>query len=223
MPALDPKHLLIIGAGPGLSASIARRFGREGFAVTLLARSEQNVAELADELGADGVAVDTSTADASDTHSFRSALEGLAARITPGVVVYNAALIASDNLLEIDEDYVLSSYAVDVVGAISAAQVFIPAMREAGSGTFLATGGSAGVEPQPPYASLALGKSGLRTALTLLHKELKDEGVHAASVTVYGPIAPDTPAAPELLAETYWELHNEPAPEWTDETVVGDK
>jgi hypothetical protein len=68
------------------------------------------------------------------------------------------------------------------------------------------------------YASLALGKAGLRAAVTLLHKELKDDGVHATSVTVHGPIAPDTPLAPELIAERYWTLHNQPSDEWTDET-----
>src|SRR3954453_4050956 len=81
--------------------------------------------------------------------------------VTPGVVIYNAAVIASDNVLEVDADYVLSTYTVDVVGAISAAQVFTPAMREAKAGTFLASGGVAAVDPHPPYASRALGKGGL--------------------------------------------------------------
>jgi hypothetical protein len=57
----------------------------------------------------------------------------------------------------------------------------------------------------------------LRAAVSLLHKELRDDGVHAASITVYGPIAPDTPLAPELIAEAYWNLHTEPADGWTDE------
>jgi short-subunit dehydrogenase len=216
---IDPKHVLILGAGPGLSQAIARRFGREGYTVTLVARREQALAELADELRGEGITVDTATADAGDPHGFRGALEGLAERITPGVVVYNAALIASDSILDIDEDYVLSSYMVDVVGAISAAQVFTPAMRQAGAGTFLASGGVAAVDPQPAYASLALGKGGLRTVATLLHKQLKDDGVHGASVTIYGPIAPHTPASPELIAERYWELHTQPAADWTDESV----
>jgi short-subunit dehydrogenase len=220
---IDPKHILILGAGPGLSASIARRFGREGFAVTLVARREQALAELADQLGVDGITVHTATADASDSRGFRAALEGLAERITPGVVIYNAAVIASDNVLEVDEDYVLSTYTVDVVGAISAAQVFTPAMRDAKAGTFLASGGVAAVDPQPPYASLALGKAGLRTTATLLHRQLKDEGVHVASVTIYGPIAPNTHTSPELIAERYWELHAQPASDWTDESVFDGK
>jgi short-subunit dehydrogenase len=216
-PPISPEHVLILGAGPGLSASVARRFGREGYAITLVARNKQNLAKLADELRGDGITVETATADAADSHGFRAALDELAERITPGVVVYNAALIAGDSILDIDEDYVLSSYAVNVVGAISAAQVFTSAMREAKAGTFLATGGYAYIDPYPAYASLALGKAGLRAATTLLHKELKDDGVHATSITVYGPIAPGTPAAPELIAESYWTLHHQPVAEWTDE------
>jgi short-subunit dehydrogenase len=210
---IDPKRVLILGAGPGLSASIARRFGREGFAVTLVARREQALAELADQLRGESITVDTATADAADPHGFRTALEDLAERITPGVVVYNAALITSDT------DYLLSAYAVDALGAISAAQVFTPAMRQAGSGTFLATGGYAAVDPQPEYATITLGKAGLRAAASLMHDELKADGVHAASITVYGPIAPGTASDPDRIAETYWALHTQPAAEWSAETV----
>jgi short-subunit dehydrogenase len=204
-PSITPEHVLILGAGPGLSASVARRFGREGYAITLVARNEQNLTSLAEGLRSDGITVDTATADAADSNGFRAALEDLAERITPGVVVYNAALIATD------------SNAVNVVGAISAAQVFTPAMRDAKAGTFLTSGGYAYIDPYPAYASLALGKAGLRAATTLLHKELKDDGVHATSITIYGPIAPDTPAAPDLIAESYWTLHHQPAHEWSDE------
>jgi len=216
-PSITPEHVLILGAGPGLSASVARRFGREGYAITLVARNEQNLTSLAEGLRSDGITVDTATADAADSNGFRAALEDLAERITPGVVVYNAALIATDSILDIDEDYVLSSYAVNVVGAISAAQVFTPPMSDAKAGTFLTSGGYAYIDPYPAYASLALGKAGLRAATTLLHKELKDDGVHATSITIYGPIAADTPAAPDLIAESYWTLHHQPAHEWSDE------
>ena len=218
-PSIDPKHVLILGAGSGLSASVARRFGREGFAVTLVARREQALADLANDLRGAGISVDTVTADAADPHGFRTALEDLAERITPGVVVYNAALVTSDNVLTSDTDYLLSAYAVDALGAISAAQVFTPAMRQAGSGTFLATGGYAAMDPQPEYATITLGKAGLRAAVSLMHDELKADGVHATSITIYGPIAPGTAVAPERIAETYWALHTQPAAEWSAETV----
>jgi short-subunit dehydrogenase len=106
-----------------------------------------------------------------------------------------------------------------VLGAISAAQVFTPAMRDAGAGTFLATGGYPGVDPQPANSTLSLGKAGLRAAVSLLHDELKGDGVHVAGVTIYGAVAPDTPFAPDRIAETYWALHTQPAAEWSAESV----
>jgi short-subunit dehydrogenase len=216
---IDSNHLLVLGAGPGLGASIARRFGREGFTVTLVARRERALAELAGQLAGEAISVDTASADAADPHAFRTAMERLARRLAPGVVVYNAALITRDNILDIDEDDVLRTYAINVLGAITAAQVFTPAMREARAGTFLATGGPGGLDPQPTYASLSLGKAGLRAAVSLLHTQLKDDGVHATSVRIAGAIAPNTPLAPALIADAYWALHTQPAADWTDEAV----
>jgi short-subunit dehydrogenase len=216
-PTLDPHRLLIVGAGPGLSASIARRFGKEGFSVTLVARREQALEELAGQLRDTDISVDTFTADAADPHTFRAALDDLAQRIAPAVVVYNAALITSDNVLSSDTDYLLSAYAVDALSAINAAQVFTPAMRDAREGTFLATGGYAGIDPQPPYATISLGKAGLRTAVSLMHDELKADGVHATSITIGGAIARGTAVDPDRIADTYWDLHTQPAADWQAE------
>jgi short-subunit dehydrogenase len=222
-PPVNPKHVLILGAGPGLSAAVAQRFGREGFEVTLLARSERNLTEVAERLRAENVTVNTVTGDAADTQQFRKTLESIAAEATPGVVIYNACVIAPADLLSVDVDFLHSTYAVDVLGAISAVQVFTPAMREAGSGTFIATGGYASVFPWWEYASIALDKAALRNSVAMLHDQLKPEGVHVAGVTITGPIAPGTPAAPESLAESFWDLHTQPQAEWTNEIYLDDK
>ena len=222
-PPINPEHVLILGAGPGLSAAVAQRFGREGFEVTLLARSERNLTEVAERLRAKNVTVNTVTGDAADTQQFRETLESIAAEATPGVVIYNACVIAPADLLSVDVDFLHSTYAVDVLGAISAVQVFTPAMREAGSGTFIATGGYASVFPWWEYASIALDKAALRNAVAMLHDQLKPEGVHVAGVTITGPIAPGTPAAPEVLAESFWDLHTQPQAEWTNEIYLDDK
>jgi short-subunit dehydrogenase len=219
-PAINPKHVLILGAGPGLSASVAERFGREDFEVTLLARNAANLNELAENLRAGGVTVNTVTGDAEDTKQFRTTLEDIAAESTPGVVIYNACVIAPANLLTVDVDFLHSTYAVDVLGAISAVQVFTPAMREAGAGTFIATGGYASVFPWWEYASIALDKAALRNSVAMLHDQLKPEGVHVAGVTITGPIAPGAPAAPDVLAESFWDLHTQPEAEWTNEIYL---
>ncbi|MFI6078498.1 SDR family NAD(P)-dependent oxidoreductase [Actinoplanes sp. NPDC051343] len=205
--AVDPRRVLVIGAGPGLGTAVARRFAREGFAVTLAAR---HPAVPAGELHG----ADTVVADAAEPHAFRAVLTELAESTAPGVVVYNAAVITTDNILGAGTDHLLHAYAVDVLGAVIAAQVFTPAMRRARSGTFLATGGN----PDPSHASLSLGKAALRAAVALMHDELKADGVHAGSVTVGGTITPGTPFDPDRIAETYWELHTQPADAWAAET-----
>jgi short-subunit dehydrogenase len=210
---------LIVGVGPSLGISLARRFGREGFAVTIAGRNQDKLSGFAEQLRGEGITVHTAIADAADPKAFQASLQELAGKITPSVVVYNAAVIAADNVLTSDIDYLITNYNIDAFGAIVAAQVFTPAMRQAGTGTFLSSGGYAGVDPQAEYATLSLGKAGLRAATTLIHKELKDEGVHAASVTIAGAIEPGTPMAPELIADTFWSLHTEPAGAWTAETV----
>ena len=96
-------------------------------------------------------------------------------------------------------------------------------MREAGSGTFIATGGYASVFPWWEFASIALDKAALRNAVAMLHDQLKPEGVHVAGVTITGPIAPGTPAAPDALAESFWNLHTQPRAEWSNEIYLDDK
>jgi len=215
------RRVLIVGAGPGLGAALARRFGREGFTITLVARRMEPLTELADELRTLEVVADTFTADAADPEGFRKALEQLAELITPDVVIYNAALVTRDRVLTSAPSHLASAYAVDTLGAITCAQVFTSAMRRAGKGTFLATGGSPGVAPQADHASLSLGKAGLRAAVKLMHEELKADGVHATSVRIAGDIAPGSPVDPDRIADAYWALHMQPPGEWSDEAVFG--
>ncbi|MHA2787560.1 SDR family NAD(P)-dependent oxidoreductase [Corynebacterium sp. S7] len=219
MPELDSNRLLVIGAGPGLGASIAKRFAREGFAVTLAARTPKNldpiVAELTD-MGADG---DTLQVDAANISGFEAELQRYAQHRAPGVVVYNVAKFVPNRILETPLAEQAAAYNTDVLGAIAAAQVLSPAMVEAGRGTFIITGGGFGHHPSPEYATLSIGKAGVLATSAILHAELAPHNVHATSVTVHGAIAPGTAFDPDTIAETYWQLHTQPAEEWTAETL----
>jgi NADP-dependent 3-hydroxy acid dehydrogenase YdfG len=217
---IDPEHVLVIGAGPGLGSAVARRFAREGLTVTVVGRRREALDDLAVQLCAAGGTADTFVADPGVALAFKAAMQQLARRISPGIVVYNAAIVAADNVLEADLGYLVTAYDVDAFGAISAAQVFTPAMRAAGAGTYIVSGGYAWVDPYPGYATIALGKAGVRTAVALMHPELKADGVHAVSTRITGPIAPGTALDPDAIADTYWELHNRPPGEWTDEVVI---
>ena len=115
---IDLRHLLIIGAGPGVGSGIARRFGRGGYHVTLLARGTDGLDKLAARLADTGAVIDTLIADASDPEGLREVLTSLYARAAaPGLAVYNAAQGAPDSLLPSEVSALHRAYDVDVVSA----------------------------------------------------------------------------------------------------------
>jgi NAD(P)-dependent dehydrogenase (short-subunit alcohol dehydrogenase family) len=209
---------IIIGAGPGIGASVAQRLAREGLAVAVLARSRATVdSALAslDAIRADSVGV---TADVTDEQALRAALDEVVDRLgVPEVLVYNAALIQSDALGELTAQQQLDAWAVNVVGAITAVAHLGPAMAHAGRGTILLTGGMP--EPVPEATSLSLGKAGVRALAHLLAREYEPAGVHVATVTVGGTVAPGSAFDPDEIAETYWRLHTQAPGAWEREVV----
>jgi short-subunit dehydrogenase len=206
-PAVDPRHLLIIGAGPGLGGAIAHRFAQGGYHVTLLARRTDGLAKLASDLADTGAAVDTVAADASDPEGLRAALTSLyAGPGAPGVLVYNASMLTPDSLLTSDVAHLHQAYDVDVVGAIVATQVAAPPMRAAGGGTILFTGGGWADHPGPAWGTVSLGKAALRPAATVLGADLAGDRIRVASITIAGQIRPGTPFSPDKVAEKYWSV-----------------
>ncbi|OXM73028.1 MULTISPECIES: SDR family NAD(P)-dependent oxidoreductase [Amycolatopsis] len=198
--------VVVIGAGPGIGQAVARRFAREGLPVALVARTERTLP------GARSF-----VADSTDEHALREALDAAAAEFgTPDVLVYNAAIIQPDAPGELPARAQLDAWAVNVVGALTAAAHVAPAMAARGSGTILVTGGMP--EPDPRYVSLSLGKAGVRTLVALLDAQYGAAGVHVASVTVAGPVAPGTAFDPDDIAEHYWALHTQDRP-WSLEVV----
>jgi NAD(P)-dependent dehydrogenase (short-subunit alcohol dehydrogenase family) len=209
--------IVVVGVGPGIGVAVARRFVREGMSAGLIARSEEKVKAAADALtGADVLAV---TADSSDEAGLRAALDRVIdAHGVPDVVVYNAAVIQPDAVGDLTAQQHLDAWAVNVVGAITTAAHVVPAMAERGSGTFIITGGMP--EPKPAYVSLSLGKAGVRTLVTLLDQQYGAAGIHAATVTVGGGVAPGSLWDPEDIADHYWRLHAQPRADWTHEIVL---
>src|SRR4051812_31559220 len=166
---IDPRHLLLIGAGPGVGAAVVRRFAREGFRATLASRGGEKVDHVAADLREEGASVDTLVADAADLDQYRSALERLyAAPGAPGVMVYNASVLAPDDILTSSVEYLQTAYDVDVLGGVVAAQVAAPALRLAGAGTILFTGGGLADHPGPPPARPSIGQARRRPPAPLI-------------------------------------------------------
>jgi short-subunit dehydrogenase len=205
--SIDNRHLLLVGAGPGLGMAVARRFADGGYRVTLVARSADGLGHLADSLADTGAQVDTIAADASDP-------EGLGARMAelynqqgaPGLIIYNAVMGAPDQLLSSSVEHLQTAYAVDVISAIVVTQVAAPAMRAAGSGTIIVTGGGFADHPIPALATISLGKAALRSAATMLGADLEPDGIRVATLTIAGQIVAGSAFDPERIAKRYWEV-----------------
>ncbi len=209
---------VIIGVGPGIGRSVALRFAREGLPIALVARSRTTVRAVVAAIDQLGVPAVSLIADSTDETALREALDKAAAELgPPDVVVYNAAIIQADSPGELSVRAHQDAWAVNVVGAITAASHVLPGMARRGGGSFIITGGMP--EPKPQYVSLSLGKAGVRSLVALLDQEYRSSGVHVATVTIAGAVAPGTAFGPDDIAEHYWRLHTQPRQRWTREVI----
>ncbi|MHA6627671.1 SDR family oxidoreductase [Pseudonocardia sichuanensis] len=209
--------VIVIGAGPGIGRAVAARFAGEGAALALIARTAETVEGVARSLPGRPLAL---TADVADEAGLRAALDRASAELgPPDVVVHNVAVIRPDAVGELSAGQLLDTLAVNVVSVLTAAAHVAPGMAARGGGTFLVTGGMP--DPVPGYVSLSLGKAAVRTAVDLLHATYGPAGVHVASVTVGGPVAPGTAYDPDDIAEHYWRLHTQPRGSWEREVRHG--
>src|ERR1700687_990041 len=124
----------------------------------------------------------------------------------PGLVIYNAVMGTPDRLLSSTVAHLQEAYAVDVIGAIVVAQSAAPAMRAAGFGTIIVTGGGFADHPIPALATVSLGKAALRSAATMLGIDLGPDGIRVATLTIAGQIVAGTSFDPARIAERYWEV-----------------
>jgi NAD(P)-dependent dehydrogenase (short-subunit alcohol dehydrogenase family) len=215
--SVDRHHLLLIGAGPGVGAGVVRRFGREGFRSTLISRSE-TLEQLAPDLRSGGLEIEAVAADIEDLDDYRVTLERIfSAPDAPGVIVYNAALPDPGGILDATVERLRTAHDVDVIGAVIAAQVATPVLRAAGGGTLLVTSGGFADHPVPALATLSMGKAALRSAQTLIAAGVRDDGIHAATVTIAGAVKPGTDFDPDNIAELFWTAHTDPRDAWQTE------
>jgi len=215
-------HLLVVGAGPGIAAATARRFGRHGYAVGLVARREEALIELQAALAGDGVLVGRAPAEAGDPASLTAAVQLLVETFGPvDVLLYNVSVGRQAAVPELRPEDLLADLAAGAVGLQTAVRAVLPGMRQAGSGTVLVTGSGAADRPIPSMATLGVQKAALRALVEVQARALAPEGVHVATVTIRGLVGEDAPIHPDRIADLYAELAAEtaaPAESWR--TVV---
>lgn len=211
--------IVIVGTGPGIATSVARRFGGEDMPVGLIARSDESIDTARATLEEAGIsAIASATADAADERALVEALDSIVeTNGVPEVLVYNAGLIQFDKPGELNQEQQQEAYAINVLGALTSATRLAPQMAEAGGGTVVFTGGMP--EPLPGLVSLSLGKIALRALTKLLAEEYGPDGVHVATVTVCDAVSPGGPYDPDLIAQHYWRLHRQPLSDWELEVV----
>jgi NAD(P)-dependent dehydrogenase (short-subunit alcohol dehydrogenase family) len=215
------KNALIIGAGHGLSASVARLFAAQGMKIGLAARNTEKLAGLADEIGAQ-----TYKCDATDPEAVSDLFTAFDADIgSPDVLVYNPNVMLRGPIAEVDPIGTKNTIMVSAYGAFLAAQQAAIRMLKAGSGTMLFTGASAGIKGYPQSAPFAMGKFALRGLCQSLARELSPQNIHVAHFVIDGQILDtqrgasyDDPARtldPDDIAQSYLHIANQNPSAWT--------
>jgi NAD(P)-dependent dehydrogenase (short-subunit alcohol dehydrogenase family) len=220
------RSALIVGTGPGLSASLARLFAREGLRVAVAARRTDKLAALAAETGATTHALDTT--NAAQVAALFEALDTAGA--TPDLVVYNASGRERGPITELDPQAVERAISVSAFGAFLVAQQAARRMLPQRHGAIALTGATAGVKGFAHSAAFAMGKFALRGLAQSMARELQPQGIHVLHVVVDGgiraahrpdpPDRPDSTLDPDAIAQTYWHTLNQHRSAWSWEIDV---
>jgi len=208
--------IAIVGAGPGLGAAVAERFGREGFSVALIARSQQKLAGLVEGLAIRGITAKAYQGDVHDRDQLTSALASAAEELGPIEVLQYSPVPRAEFLRPVLETTVqdLSAAAeFSILGPVAAAQVVIPGMRQLGRGTILFVNGSSAATPNGKVAGTSIAFSGESAYGLMLHEALKPQHIHVGQLIIPGAIGGGDPLyAPEALAERLWTIHTGAGP-----------
>jgi NAD(P)-dependent dehydrogenase (short-subunit alcohol dehydrogenase family) len=213
---------LIVGAGRGLSASLARKFAAEGVQVALAARNPDKLSALCSETGAKAFACDVADAASVDA-LFDAVTKDMA---LPDIAVFNASARVRGPILEIDPAEVARAVHITAVGGFHVAQSAAKRMVPRGHGAIFFTGASASVKGYPNSTTFAMGKFGLRGLAQALARELQPQNIHVAHFVIDGGIlqgpddaraanrGPDGMLDPDAIAQTYWDFWRQHRSAW---------
>ena len=207
--------IAIVGAGPGLGLSIARQFGRAGFTVALISRTQAKLDDLAAELASSGIQAAGFAGDVLDRPSLTAALSAAEERFGQvDVLEYSPAGHGAPqglglvDVLAVTAEDVQPQIEFYVYGAITAVRAVLPGMLKRGRGTLLFTTGASSAVTMPPMGNVGIAGAALRNYALALNAALADRGVYAAHVPIavyIGSGGPET--QPDTIAGLYWDLY----------------
>jgi len=217
---------VIVGAGSGLSAALARACAKRDMRVALAARNIDKLAALAAETDARLI-----SCDAVDRRQVDALFRVVGETGVPALVVYNASARARGPLIELDPAEVERAVQVTALGGFHVAQAAARAMLPLGRGSIFFTGASASVKGYPQSAPFAMGKFALRGLAQSMARELAPKGLHIAHFVIDGGISrgPDDPRGgrgpdglldPAAIAETYLHVHSQARSAWAWEVEL---
>jgi short-subunit dehydrogenase len=205
--------IAIIGAGPGLGAAVARRFGGEGFDVALIARTHERTSGLAADMAREGITARGFAADVRDPKALGAALDAATATLGPIEVLQYSPLPHQDFMrpvLETSATDLVGPIEFSVYGPVAAVQQVLPGMRALGRGTVLFVNGGSAVVPDPGRAGTSIAFAAESAYGHLLHDTLAGEGIHVAQLIIPGEIIPGHARKdPAVLADVLWGLHQD--------------
>jgi len=208
--------IVVVGAGPGVSGSVARRFAREGYDVGLLGVDEEQLLRLAGELEELGAAVGRTVVDVTDVAAATAAIQrfgGFADRID--VLHFNPSAFREKHPLELTVDELLEDVALGVGALLTSVQAARPFMSAGGRVTV--TGSMAADRPWNQAASLGVQKAGVRNLVHSLDTTLAPDGIRAVSVTVRGTLGREGAFTPDRVAEAIWDAAHQDEAAWRSE------
>lgn len=225
---MSEKVCLITGVGPGTGAALARRFA-DGYAVAMLARNAERLAELEAELpGARGYPCDVS--DAADLEAtFEKLCGDLGA---PEIVIHNAVGGAFGDFLKVDPEVLRKNFEVNTMALLQLGRLAAPAMTRAGRGAILVTGNTSTYRGKANFAAFAPTKAAQRILAESMARTLGPQGVHVAYLVIDAVIDvpwtrkafPDQPDAyfcrPTDIADECWHLAHQPRSAWTFDVQI---
>ncbi|MEO6685651.1 MAG: SDR family NAD(P)-dependent oxidoreductase [Dyadobacter sp.] len=204
------KTIIIFGAGAGISQSVAKTFGNQGFSVALVSRNADNLQQFVDALAKDNIVAKSFTGDVGNAESLKNTISAIRENFPKiDVVHYNAAVVKMKNILDETVESLTEDFKVNVAGLQTVVLQTLTDL-EAAKGAVLITGGGLATHPYAEMASLSIGKAGIRNLAGSLSQALSKKDIFVGTVTVSGMVSPDSEVhSPDNIAGHFWKLYSD--------------